>query len=263
MSAYLWLIPIGFVVGAFGTIIGVGGGFLLVPVLLLFYPEQSTETITSISLAVVFFNALSGSLAYARMGRINYRFGVWFSLATVPGAILGVLTTPFFPRRAFEAIFGFFMVLLAAFLLLRFNNEQNTQEYKAANRASNSNKEPRNLGRGIVFSLFIGYISSVLGIGGGILHVPTMVTLLNFPVHIATATSQFTLAIMAFTGTVGHIALGTFQQSIRETVALAVGALLGAPIGARFSNRLEAGWIMRSLAITLGFVGIRIFLKAL
>ena len=67
---YLWLIPLGFVVGAYGTLIGAGGGFLLVPVLLLLYPRETPETITSISLAVVFFNALSGSIAYARMKRI-------------------------------------------------------------------------------------------------------------------------------------------------------------------------------------------------
>lgn len=54
MIQLIWLIPLGFVVGAFGTLIGAGGGFILVPVLLLMYPDKSPETITSISLAVVF-----------------------------------------------------------------------------------------------------------------------------------------------------------------------------------------------------------------
>jgi uncharacterized membrane protein YfcA len=89
MTQYFWLIPLGFVIGAYGTLIGAGGGFVLVPILLLLYPNESPEIITCISLAVVFFNALSGSLAYSRMRRIDYKSGLLFSLATIPGAILG------------------------------------------------------------------------------------------------------------------------------------------------------------------------------
>ena len=73
---FLWLIPLGVVVGTVGTMIGAGGGFLLVPVLLLMYPGVSPDNITAISLAVIFFNALSGTFAYSRMGRIDYRSGL-------------------------------------------------------------------------------------------------------------------------------------------------------------------------------------------
>ena len=82
---YLWLLPLGFFVGAYGTMIGAGGGFILVPLLLLFYPKDAPEIITSISLAVVFFNAASGSIAYARMKRIDFKSGTIFSLAAIPG----------------------------------------------------------------------------------------------------------------------------------------------------------------------------------
>jgi len=61
---YLWLVPLGLFVGTIGTLIGAGGGFILVPALLLLFPNEAPQTITSISLIVVFFNALSGSLAY-------------------------------------------------------------------------------------------------------------------------------------------------------------------------------------------------------
>jgi len=105
-----YLIPLGFVIGAYGTLIGAGGGFVLMPMLLLLYPEESPEVITGISLAVVFFNALSGSMTYARMRRIDYRSGFLFSTATIPGAILGALTTAYIPRRLFDAIFGFLMI---------------------------------------------------------------------------------------------------------------------------------------------------------
>jgi uncharacterized membrane protein YfcA len=93
MAQYIWLIPVGFVIGAYGTLIGAGGGFVLVPLLLLLYPEDTPDTITSISLALVFFNALSGSIAYARKKRIDYYSGLLFAAAA--GAVLGALTTVF------------------------------------------------------------------------------------------------------------------------------------------------------------------------
>src|SRR5713226_9629285 len=119
MEQFLWLIPVGLLIGAFGTLVGAGGGFILTPILLLAYPSESPEFITSISLAVVFFNAFSGSVAYARMKRIDYRSGVLFALATIPGAVVGALTTTYMPRRAFDLVFGLFMILAALFLLLR------------------------------------------------------------------------------------------------------------------------------------------------
>src|SRR6267142_5091519 len=115
---YLWLYPLGLAIGAFGTLIGAGGGFILVPILLIVYPNENTELITSISLAVVFFNALSGSFAYARMKRIDYKSGIIFSIATIPGAILGALSTAYVPRRAFDLIFGVLMIIAALFLWL-------------------------------------------------------------------------------------------------------------------------------------------------
>jgi len=116
---------------------------------------------------------------------------------------------------------------------------------------------------GVGLSLFAGFMSSLLGIGGGIIHVPVLIHLLNFPVHIATATSHFVLAVMAFVGTCVHILTGAFSHGIRRTACLAVGVLIGAQLGAHLSNRVHGDWIIRGLAIALGFVGVRIFIMAL
>jgi uncharacterized membrane protein YfcA len=69
---FLWLILLGLFAGGYGTIVGAGGGFIIAPTLLFMYPTAAPETITAISLAVVFANALSGTLAYARSKRIDY-----------------------------------------------------------------------------------------------------------------------------------------------------------------------------------------------
>ena len=270
MESYLWLVPAGFVIGAYGTLIGAGGGFVLVPFLLLLYPTAAPETITSISLAVVFFNALSGTLAYSRQGRVDYKSGIIFSAATVPGAIIGALTTQFIPRRTFDALLGAVMVLAAAYLM------------KGAPTAGASGSPPRHplhrrvveadgtvhtytydvwLGFGI--SIFVGYFSSVLGIGGGIIHVPVLSTLLHFPVHVATATSHFTLAVMTFTGSLVHVFQGAFDHGVRRTIALAIGVIAGAQLGAWLSSRIHGPWIIRALAAALGLVGVRLLYQAL
>ena len=241
------------------------------PVLLLLYPDESPDLITSISLAVVFFNALSGSWAYARMGRIDYKSGLLFATATVPGAIFGALTTAYIPRRLFNLIFG--LLLLAIAVLLIFRPSLKT-EVKRRNPAfgltrhvveadGNSYTFSYNPVVGVGLSFFVGYISSLLGIGGGIIHVPALVQLLNFPVHIATATSHFILTIMALAGTSVHIAKGVFVHGIRCTIALAIGVLFGAQLGARLSNRVRGDWIIRGLAIALQLVAIRLLVTAL
>ena len=272
---YWWLLPLGVLIGAFGTLIGAGGGFILVPILLLVYPHEKTELITAISLAVVFFNALSGSFAYARMKRVDYKSGIIFAIATIPGAILGALSTAYVPRRAFDLIFGVLMVVAAVVLWLSAREEHSTRpapkispvSEKATTRLTERHLVDAegvhyhyvfNLRLGVILSIFVGYLSSVLGVGGGFIHVPALSRLLNFPVHIATATSHFVLAIMALTGTLVHVAQGVFAHGLRRTAILAVGVLIGAQAGAWLSNRTGGKTIIRGLAVALAFVGIRL-----
>ncbi len=266
-----WLIFPGFAVGAYGTLIGAGGGFVLMPVLLFLYPDEPRELLASISLAVVFFNALSGSCAYAKMRRIDYRSGLLFSAATIPGAILGALTTAFIPRRTFDAVLGLFMIAASSFLILRPESKVTRQENKPKFSLTDRVVEAEgtehiityNPVLGVGLSLFVGFASSLLGIGGGIIHVPALVYLLNFPVHVATATSHFILAVMSFTGTAVHVATGTFSRGIHRTIFLAAGVLVGAQLGAFFSRRIQGSWIIRGLAVALGLAGVRIFTTAL
>ena len=276
LALYWWLIPVGFLLGAYGTLIGAGGGFLLVPLLLLLYPDESAEIVTSISLAVVFFNAASGSLAYARLKRIDYKSGIIFSLATVPGAILGALTTAYIARRVFDSLFGILMIAASIYLLLhpsagarvRMSGPDESPNGKSLSHASRRLVDSHGVGYsfsynpliGVGVSLVVGYLSSLLGVGGGFIHVPALVHLLNFPVHVATATSQFMLSVMALTGTLVHIVTGTFTHGIRRTIALTIGVVVGAQLGAALSSRVHGDWIIRGLAVALALVGIRLLL---
>jgi len=225
----------------------------------------------------VFFNALSGSAAYARMKRVDYKSGVIFALASVPGAVLGAIFTAFVPRGAFDLIFGALMILAGIYLwvtttqphALRQNpqlshgliaNRSNLMVRSIVDREGIRYDYAFNPAIGITLSTFVGFLSSLLGVGGGFVHVPALAQLLHFPIHIATATSHFVLAIMALSGTLVHVANGVFVHGLRRTAVLGIGVLVGAQAGARLSNRVGGKWIIRGLALALFFVGVRLLL---
>lgn len=262
---------LGFAVGVVGTLVGAGGGFILTPVLLLAYPRDKPDLITAISLLVVFFNALSGSLAYSRQERIDYRSGLQFAAAALPGSVAGALVVGLVPTHPFDVIMG---VILAALALLVLQGGTPSLTPRAMQSAT-----PRSLTdadgvtydyavpvkRGILYSTAVGFVSSFLGIGGGVIHVPLMVTQLGFPVHIATATSHFVLTFMAFTGSATHAISGTFAGGVglRRAAALSVGVIGGAQLGAKLSQRFSGALIRRVLGLGLLAIAIRVATQAL
>jgi uncharacterized membrane protein YfcA len=258
---------VGVIIGAYGTLIGAGGGFVLMPILLILFPDKSAEMLTSISLAVVFFNASSGTIAYVKMKRVDFKAGIIFAIATIPGAVLGALTISYINRTVFNYIFSILLTIMGVYLIVKPERNINNQKTHPASHTKSVITDAEgitysysfNLKLGIIISIGVGYLSSMLGIGGGIIHVPAMVNLLDFPVHIATATSHFVLAIMALAGTIVHIVNGSFdEQSYYITLFTAVGAIAGAQLGARLSKKVHGKWIIRGLAIALLIVAVRI-----
>ncbi len=264
---YLWLGLLGLGVGAIGTLIGAGGGFILMPILVMLYPNERPEFLSSVSLAVVFFNALSGTIGYARLKRIDYKAGGFFAAATIPGAVLGALATGYLPRRMFDAILGVAIIAAAIFILYSGRSAQGGNGGGNGTNRNADDHEPwphrYNRTLGVAISVVVGFLSSLLGIGGGIVHVPALVYLLKFPVHIATATSHFVLSITAFSGTAVHLVSGAFEHhGWRRTLALSVGVVIGAQIGARMSKHVHSTLIMRGLAVALILAGVRILVGA-
>jgi len=253
MAFVLWL-TIGLLVGALGTLIGAGGGFLLVPILLLAYRGTSPEVLTAWSLVAVLFNSASGSIAYARSRRIDYRSGIVFALAALPGAWFGAKLTAHISTSWFSLLFGGFLVLMSTYLLVwSMRHLDPAPELEAVPRRYN-------LWLGAALSLLVGLISNVFGIGGGILHVPLLVYLLGFPTHIATATSHFVLVVTVLVGVLSHLASGSLSFEFLPLAPLVVGVSLGAQIGAHYSSKLSGPWIIRSLGIGLVAVGVRLIM---
>jgi hypothetical protein len=248
----------GLAIGALGTLIGAGGGWMIVPLLLLgfsFSPSLAVGT----SLAVVFFNALSGSIAYMWQGRVLYRMGILFAAATIPGALLGARLVQHLSSEWFSVLFGVLLLGIAVFLhrgdqLLSLGSE----------RGEAAPAELQSLGSavmrlGILISFLVGILSSLFGVGGGIIHVPFLIVVLGIPVHAATATSHFVLAITSLTGALVFLRQG--QIHLAAAASMGVGVLLGAQGGAFLSTRMRGEPIRRLLALAVAVFALRLILR--
>ncbi len=275
MDHYVVLILIGLVLGAIGTLIGAGGGFILVPLLLLTQPQLSPDVVTAISTAIVACNAISGSAAYIASGRVDYKAGIVFAIFTIPGSILGVITTKYIPRHTFDLMFGVIVIALALYLFLKGGRKEDVSgqtvtgkgltHQHITDKSGETYTYSYDMKKGAILSLLVGYLSPILGIGGGIIHVPAMSEWLRFPVHIATATSHFVLAISTSISTAVHAWNGDYNDPkvMKMVIGLGIGVIAGAQIGARFSKKVKDKAIIKALAICLAVVGIRILMSGI
>ncbi len=253
----------GFVIGVLGTLIGAGGGFLLVPLLVLLEPRWSVDDVTAFSLAVVTANATTGALSYWRQGRVDPFSFPLYTLAAIPGSIAGAFVTAYIPRPIFDPLFGAVLIGIGIWLFLRPRRSDDGGVtgtfrrilYDRGGHRYEWSFDPR---VGFIGSTFVGFFSSVLGIGGGIIHVPLLATVLGFPAHVATATSHAVLAVTAAIATIVHLVRGDYRTIWPLVLACAAGATAGAPVGALLSRHVPGAAILRILAVALGFVGLRL-----
>ena len=262
------LIALGIFAGAYGTMVGLGGGFLLVPAFLFLHFDSRVAAGTST--AVVLANSISGSISYFRQKRIDLRTGFIFAIAGIPGAWFGAVVDQWVNQRLFGVLFALLLVW-AGLRLLTTGKRSHPELEGEAHR----DDEPRpglpyeeqpgsisrdfvdaqgvrhtyryNLAAGTALSLGAGLVASAFGIGGGLVQVPAMVYMFGFPTHIATATSTFIIAITSLFGTASHAYYNDVQWPIGLLVA--AGAVVGAQIGARLAKRIAPTPLMRLLAI--------------
>lgn len=263
---------LGVVVGTYGTLVGVGGGFLVVPLLLIIY-KLSPPAAAATSLVVVLLNATSGSVTYVRRGRVDVRTGLLLAAATMPGAFfIGPELAERIPERAFKIGFGVFLLIMATLLFLR--PERKPPAPDAAPRkglwmirrtfrdGSGATLDYEfDLVLAVVLSFAVGILSSMLGIGGGIVHVPALIHLMGFPVHVATATSQFVLAFTAAAGVAKYASGGHVVWPLAAVVG--AGVIVGAQVGARVSHRMKGARIIRLLVLAIVVLAARLVWSAI
>lgn len=253
MAMALYFI-LGLCTGVIGTLIGAGGGFLLTPIFIFLFPAMSPVHLTALSLLAVCANSLSGSVGYSLRKQIHWPSVKLFALFGLPGVFLGLPLVQRLPRTVFEISFAIFLLVLSVFVFIRSLRKPVVQQDVVF-----WNRTTKIVGSGISF--FIGILSSVFGIGGGIIHVPLLSEFLKYPIHLAAGTSHAILAVTSSFAVVHHYALGDFQQLEGFVPYLVVGLVCGAQMGAKYSKKIASHWILRGLGLALFAVAIRLVIK--
>lgn len=236
MIDQLWLILLGFAAGLLGSMIGLGGGIIVVPVLtFLGFPPTAAA---SNSLFAALSNAVASTISYSRQKRIEYSLGLKLGLLSVPGTVLGAIISSDVAPDIFKILFGFVLVASAAYIFLRKKIE--TKEKKTSIQM-------------MVFavgaSFFAGTISSFFGIGGGIVFVPLMVVGMGMAIKRAAPTSQLILLFASFSGVIAHSILG--HPDFLQAGFLAIGSFVGGLVGARLSVDIKERYLQILVSVVI------------
>ncbi|MGJ8529045.1 sulfite exporter TauE/SafE family protein [Maritalea sp.] len=261
----LWLVGAGVAAGIMAGLLGVGGGIVMVPVMATIFqlmgisPDILMHIAVATSLAVIVPTGISSARSHAKRGAVSRDLLVLWAPAMVVASFLGGLSAGFYSAFTLRIVFG----VMAFFIAI---NSIVPLQKMLMGGLSNSPITHR------VSATFIGYISSLMGIGGGSLSVPTM-TVLGTPVHTAVGTSSALGVFIAFPAVIGFVisgwnvadlpALSVGYVSIPAMAMLAIGAILFAPVGAMIAHKLSATLLKRVLAVYLLIVGTRMIIQAL
>ena len=266
MEIYLLIVLpiIGVAVATLGTLVGLGGGFILVPILLVLFPDASPSTISSISLTVVFLNAVSATIGNYRARLIDFKTVALMAVGAIPAAALGAVASSIVTRSTFDFFMGVMLVLGSVYVVWR--------GYRAIPLAAEHVTTPNRLIKeriGTIHLFYVntvtaagvapisGFISSFFGIGGGVINVPAMTFILKIPSRVIAPTAMLLLVLTSSSGLATRILANQYQEGWEPAALLGIGALVGAQIGVYLSPRVNQRLVLIVLAISMALVGFR------
>jgi uncharacterized protein len=270
LTTGLMLLLIGILAGGYGTIVGAGGGFIFVPVLLtVFHIEPAVAS--SSGLFIVFINAISGVFGYARKKKIHYRLGITLGIGALPGTLIGVWLLKLFYSNSFYFIFASILICLGIFLFIKNSPialkrkewvhpvSEDGDERKSSHKADRdfSYLPSLQLKKLLPLGFLMGILSSYLGIGGGWVLVPILVYYLHVSPQHATATSIFSLCIYSIVGIIFNLFYSTIDWMI--VVWGGIGVTIGSQLGVISSQKIPSKVIFQMLSVLLIIIGFRMY----
>jgi len=260
----------GVVAGGLGALLGLGGGIFLVPFLNLVLNFPITAA-AAISLTTVI--ATSSSVSAGRTGKhlINMRLGMLLEVVTAAGSLLGGVTAQMLAQSTLQRLFGITAMLVAMIMLTRLTRRNVILdptadtgklggEYFEDESGGVVKYRVKRLPVAILASFFAGNVSSLLGIGGGIIKVPILNAWCGVPLRAAAATSAFMIGVTATAGAIIYYGRG---QIIPVLAAAAVlGVQVGTWGGMRIGQRASALWLKVMMAAILVVVSGLMFVRA-
>lgn len=279
-SLTIWLLLLsGVGAGAFGAILGIGGGVLIVPVLVLGL-NVPIHVAVAASLVAVIATSSAATSVYVAKGLTNMRLGMTLEIATAIGGITGGILATHLPADVLLVVFAAFLVPIAGLLLWGRTERGEPVESQAAARGQSEESRrglggvyfnartneflayrTRRLPLGMGLSLLAGGLSGLLGVGGGILKVPAMNLSMGIPLRVAAATSNFMIGVTAAASLVIYIQRGFLDPIVATPVALGVTA--GALIGTVVSPKVSSAVLARVFGVLLLLIAAQTLLRGL
>jgi len=271
----------GIIAGLLGSMLGVGGGLIIVPVLTLALGLPIHIAVGS-SLVAIVANSCTAAGLYTKAGLTNVKLGLLLETATIPGAIIGGFAAASISPSILSALFGLLLIYVAYTMVAR--NQLASEDIAITNSASirsddadnslsasltdsyhDQNQEKvvtykvKHIPFGLGFGFIAGILSSLLGIGGGIIKVPVMHLVMGVPMKATIATSTLMITLTAAAGAFIYHYHGDIQPFV--VAPLIIGIVIGSRIGVELTKRIRGLWLRRIFGVFLFLVAILMFLK--
>jgi uncharacterized membrane protein YfcA len=252
--------------GVLGSMLGIGGGLMIVPFLTLALGVPVKVAIGA-SLIGVIATSSAAQVVYVTRGLSHTRLGMTLEMATTAGALAGGITAVLVSGRVLQGLFAA-MLIYATYSMGR--EPAGAAAPAPTGRLDTRYRDPsggavaygvRRLPFGLVASFFAGNLSGLLGVGGGVIKVPVMTQVMGVPVKAAFATSNFMLGVTAATSAALYFGRGLIEP--KTAVPVALGVLVGAPLGPRLAGRLRTRTLRRLFQLLLVVFAVQMVWKAL
>jgi len=265
----LGIILFAILAGLLGSLLGLGGGIIIVPALTLVFGYPMQEAIGA-SLVAVIATSVGSASYYVEEGVSNVRLGLVLGITTSLGGLIGALIAVYTNQYILAALFGL-MLLFTAYYMIRDREAESicpagpcgpldlTCGYKE-NDGQRVEYGVKNLEKGMAGSLVGGVESGLLGVGGGVVNVPVMRLWMGVPMRAACATSNYMIGITALAGAIVYYEFGLINALLAAVVA--VGVFFGAMSGSRLSSRVQGKVLKNIFSVVLIAVAVLMFLKA-
>ncbi|MBI3336127.1 sulfite exporter TauE/SafE family protein [Candidatus Peregrinibacteria bacterium] len=265
---------ISIVAGAFGSILGLGGGVVIVPALTLLFHVPIRYAVGA-SIVSVIATSSGAAATYVRDHVTNIRIAMLLEVATTLGALGGAMLSALIPSRYLFILFAV-VLLYSAVIMLRTKRTSEAllpeesdswakhlklaSSYPDAALRQEVHYGVKNVPEGMGLMLGAGVISGLLGIGSGALKVPAMDTAMHLPIKVSSATSNFMIGVTAAASAGAYYVRGDIQPRLAAPVAL--GVLIGAWVGTRLMMRMHSNKIRKLFIGVLVIIAIQMALKA-
>ncbi len=254
LPTFFELLAAGIAIGTLASLLGLGGGVFMVPLLSLGGFVATMPEASGTSIAAVLFTSISGSIAYYRQRKINVRIAVLFMPTAIAGILVGAQLTDVLDPSWLMTAFGFFLLYPVSMMI----TGRSPKEIRFSLKGEAAGV------RLYVFAAVLGFIaglaSGLFGIGGGTVFVPSLAVFLGLDIVTAVATSLFVMVPTTLVGATKHWLQGNLHPEL--ALPLILGIIAGAQIGPRISHRIPKRRLRQLFGVLLLYASIQMLIES-